>query len=178
MNQCPQCSNPSRRGRTFCSLTCSNKSRTKSLPDRFWPRVGNPLTDGCWEWVGQTNRNGYGVLWVLEEGKQRLAHRISWTINVGPIPNGICVLHRCDNPRCVNPEHLFLGTQTDNLDDCTSKGRRPAGERNGASKLTLSQVKEIRALRESETQDSIALRYGVSRRAIGFVLSNATWRDK
>lgn len=74
-------------------------------------------TDGCWVWSGRTNRQHYGTL------GERLAHRISYEFYVGPIPEGLCVLHRCDNPPCVNPKHLFLGTRADNAEDRDRKGR-------------------------------------------------------
>jgi len=94
---------------------------------RFWDKV-EPMFDdrGCWEWRGRGNQSGYGQLFVGYDGiasRPVLAHRASWRINVGPIPNGLCVLHRCDNPPCVNPGHLFLGTRLVNNRDMIAKGR-------------------------------------------------------
>ena len=96
---------------------------------RFWSKVEK--TDGCWKWSGCKDPNGYGRH-AVEHSKQMLAHRYSYVLHVGPIPPGVCVLHRCDNPECTNPVHLFLGTQSDNQADKVAKGRQAAGKRNGA----------------------------------------------
>lgn len=90
--------------------------------NRFWAKVDKRSKAECWPWLGSTNSRGYGSLWVM--GKLTAAHRISWSLfNNREIPGGMFVLHNCDNPRCVNPTHLFLGTQFDNMRDCCSKGR-------------------------------------------------------
>ena len=99
-----------------------------SLADRFWRLVTK--TEDCWEWSGYLNGAGYGM--IKDHQKHRRAHVVSWEIHRGSIPEGLCVLHTCDNRRCVRPEHLFLGTRTDNAADRTAKGRTAAGESNGA----------------------------------------------
>src|ERR1700733_2081816 len=93
----------------------------KTVTDRFWNKVKK--TDGCWEWQKAKNQNGagYGVLRV--NGKNELAHRISYVINNGSIDSDLWVLHKCDNKQCVRPDHLFLGTRSDNIRDMYSKGR-------------------------------------------------------
>ena len=95
-----------------------------AIEQRFYNRVEPMMDDvGCWLWVGRRDSYGYGKLGK----KQTASHRLSWTIHFGPIPSGLCVLHRCDNPPCVNPAHLFLGTQLDNIRDMNAKGRGKAG---------------------------------------------------
>lgn len=86
--------------------------------DRFWPHVAKSA--GCWEWTGSRHRNGYGQFYYRGPA---MAHRVSWELANGPVPDGMLVCHRCDNPPCVRPDHLFLGTQADNLVDMVSKGR-------------------------------------------------------
>jgi hypothetical protein len=90
-----------------------------AFEDRFWSRVDK--TDGCWLWTGWTSRFGYGR--IKRDNRECLTHRVSWELTNGPIPDGMCVLHRCDVPACVRPDHLFLGTKTDNAADRTAKGR-------------------------------------------------------
>ena len=95
----------------------------KQLPleERFWARVGEPDSNGCWPWLGTKRHTGYGK--IRNHYKHEGTHRVSYTLNVGPIPQGLHVLHKCDNPTCVNPDHLFLGTQADNMKDMFKKGR-------------------------------------------------------
>lgn len=94
--------------------------RTVPLHVRFWAKVSK--SDGCWEWIGRKDGGGYGK--VYDEGKRDLcAHRVAWALTYGPAPHDAQVLHRCDNPACVRPDHLFLGTNTDNMRDMVAKGR-------------------------------------------------------
>lgn len=112
--------------------------RVDSVSDRFFEQVRIDLISGCWNWQGMKNPKGYGCLRVLvDKGdgpqyKQQLAHRVSWMLHVGEIPAGVgahgtVVMHKCDNPACVNPAHLRLGTQSDNVKDMIEKGRKVAG---------------------------------------------------
>ena len=133
--------------------------------DRFWLLVRK--TDSCWNWCGNTDGR-YGSFWY--GGRLVKAHRFAYQIQIGPIPNGLQVLHRCDNPACVRPEHLFLGTQFDNMTDCAHKGR------NGYAKLTPSLVSVIRKLwKEGKSIRSLANRYGVTRSCIERVIKRERW---
>ena len=143
-------------------------------------------TGECWLWTGATNLQGYGKLNV--NGKLQQAHRIAWELENGPVPDGLLVLHRCDNPACVRPAHLFLGTHGDNYKDMDRKGRNPhagsdrpprnyaRGERHPYAKLTDEQVKEI--IMAEGTQREIAARFGVTQGTISTIRSGANRRVK
>ena len=115
------------------------RSIRKSLSERFWAKVNR--SSGCWVWTGAKNRTGYGI---IGHGPTLRAHRVAYELTFGPIPQGMYVLHSCDNPSCVNPAHLFLGRQADNLQDMKRKGRSNRGERNPSAKLTSRLVSKIR----------------------------------
>ena len=153
--------------------------RMTAPADRFWPKVDK--SGDCWPWTGTRLPKGYGQFGRGRRGAgMAKAHRISWELHYGPIPEGLCVLHHCDNPPCVRPDHLFLGTQSDNLADMTAKGRRvrhgAAGEANVKARLTWDEVRAIRAS-AGETGNQLAARYGVTRGEIYNVRSMRTWRD-
>lgn len=136
--------------------------RVIPLHARFWSKVR--VTSGCWEWMSRRNSAGYGQLYMSEAGRRKTwrAPRVAWLLSHGPIPPGLFVLHRCDNPPCVNPDHLFLGNTMDNAQDMMAKGRGPSGERNGNARLTAADVQDIRdRLARGEATRSIARIYGV-----------------
>jgi hypothetical protein len=150
---------------------------------RFWTAVDkngplHPTCGQCWIWSGVMHGGGYGILSV--KGRNEFAHRYSWLIHCGKIPNSLWVLHRCDNRACVNPEHLFLGTAVDNIMDAVSKGRQAKGERVRTAVLNEREVLEIRRLyrRYSRKYGSIALgiRYKVSSRNIRDIVAGESWR--
>jgi HNH endonuclease len=133
---------------------------------RFWDKVKQG--PGCWEWMKGALISGRG--YFRFRGAPRLANRIAWILTRGEIPEGMCVLHRCDNPKCVNPDHLFLGTQADNLADMRAKGRY----RNPTSKLTASDVLNIRIL--DIPQINLAKLYGVTKTTISRIKLRRIWK--
>jgi hypothetical protein len=144
------------------------------VAERLWRRV-EKLATGCWEFTGSKNRKGYGTLG--NNNTTAMAHRVSWQSVNGDIPVGMLVLHRCDNPPCVNPDHLFLGTNQDNMDDMTAKGRRVIGERSPRSKLTAAKVIEIRRRRDAgERTEDLAAEFGVSSAGLYSAAVGLTWR--
>ncbi len=140
-----------------------------SIPDTKW--IPEPNT-GCWLWLGLLNPSGYGKFYI--KPKYRGAHRVMWEQHNGEIPEGIFVLHRCDTPSCVNPSHLFLGTNKDNLLDASRKGRIAHGERAGKCKLTKEQVLKIRV--DSRPNSQIATEYGVRSNQVSRIKCEKTWR--
>lgn len=147
---------------------------------RFWPRViKSDDPDKCWGWKGFKCPFGYGR--VSRGGRNGgwfiLAHRLSWILANGELADDICVLHKCDNPACTNPKHLFLGTRQDNNRDMVSKGRNQKGECSGRSKLTAAAVTEIvRRARSGELQRLIAKDFGIGRSYIPNLVSGRTWK--
>jgi hypothetical protein len=140
---------------------------------RFWSRVKVLGPDDCWEWQACINSN-YGVLVVKK--KNQKAHRVSYVINVGVIPDGLLVCHRCDNTICVNPNHLFLGTNKDNMLDKMSKGRQvnPLGVKHGRAKLTEIQVLKIR--QDARLLREVAKEYKVNIMTISNIRSGKNWK--
>lgn len=160
----------------------SDKYNNIYLEERFWEKVDKKGEDECWIWKGATNMKGdrgYGVINI--DGKMALSHRVSWSILNGNIPEDKCVLHRCDNPKCVNPYHLWIGTAKDNGIDCSNKGRKPsfAGELCGNSILTWVEVNGIREEYKNgnTTQLSLARKYGISKSEIYSILKNERWKQ-
>ena len=149
------------------------------IEDRLWRRVDKNgskigyMDSRCWEWQGYRLKEGYGH---IKEGKtMTLTHRLSWRVNFGEIPEAMLVLHRCDNPSCVNPDHLFLGTHQDNMDDRGAKGRQAnqGGEKNGRSKLDSISVIEIRNSLLSRKE--LAKLYLVSKSLIDKIINRNVW---
>jgi hypothetical protein len=162
----------------------SIKQRLKSQAEKFWEKVDIQGIDDCWEWLASRNNKGYGNFYISlghSEDKHILATRMSWTLTYGDIPEGLCVLHKCDNPPCVNPHHLFLGTKKDNADDMTKKGRNKVifrkGEAHYGSKLTNSDVIMIRHLRKKGlTLFVIADMYNIHYSTVGYIVKGKLWK--
>lgn len=131
--------------------------------------------NGCWEWLGAKYWTGYGR--IVADKVHYSAHRASYMLYVGEIPDGMVVCHKCDNPSCVNPEHLFLGTKADNSSDMVRKVRSARGEKNAKAKLTEDQAREVLNLRKmGATLDALAKRFGVTKAAIRFLVTGRNWK--
>lgn len=158
---------------------------------RFWGRVLK--AEGCWLWTGGKTSRGYGRLKVKDGPlKDVYAHRFSYRLHFGPIPDGAYVCHHCDNPPCVRPDHLFLGSPADNTRDARRKGRmatgdrnasrryperRPSGEQHANSRLTVPQVVQIRERFDGgEEQKALAEQFGVSGQTIFRIVHKLTWK--
>lgn len=155
----------------------------KPLSERFWPKVNK--TETCWLWTAAKHEFGYGVIGCPDrKGKNLKAHRVSYYLHYGPIPFGMSVLHRCDVPQCVNPYHLFLGTQRDNVDDMIDKGRFGAigngkGENSPNSKLTWDQVTQIRELYKIWfSMESLSGMFPTSKSNIKKIISLKIWKTQ
>jgi hypothetical protein len=156
-----------------------------SLESRFLTKVGAVLENGCHPWVGAT-RGGYGVIGEGGTSKRMLyAHRVAWELANWPVPDGLCVCHRCDNPGCVNPKHLFLGIHRENMHDMLRKGRNrykiPAlrqGESCSAAKLTENDVRKIRDAHDNQhiSQYRLAKQFGVGATCIGKIVRRESWK--
>lgn len=148
-----------------------------NFQDRFWSKVDR--SGECWEWQAARNRLGYGLVGVGR--KSVLAHRVAYELTKGPIPKQMLVRHRCDNPSCVRPDHLIIGTPLDNVRDSIDRGRRASfkGMRNGRVKLTDEQVREIRRLYAmgNTTILLLASQFGVSKSQIYNIISGAQRRE-
>lgn len=143
---------------------------TRSLKDRFFEKVKK--SPSCWNWIANKNKKGYGRFWV--NGRNEFAHRTSWRMLHGRVNFNLRVLHRCDNPSCVNPKHLFLGTHADNGSDKAKKGRAARGEGNGNSKLRAEDIYTIRNSRDSVSQ--LADAFGIDRTQIWNIRKRKQWR--
>lgn len=167
-----------------------------TVHERFWAKVSRGEPASCWPWRGALS-GGYGHFWM--DGRVTRAHRAAWILAHGPIPEGMEVCHNCpggDNPSCVNPAHLFLGTHADNMADCAAKGRadrtrkvrgtrhgtatvpesRPRGERNGSAVLTAEQALEVRRqLAAGATQRVVAAAFGIGQAQVSRIKTGRKW---
>lgn len=153
------------------------KRKTGTLADNFWSQCLRKSPNECWEWQGGMNGSGYGQLYYRR--KQYKTHRLSYELHNGPIPDGMDVCHKCDNRRCCNPHHLFLGTRSENTLDMLQKGRNRAakGEQCHRAKLTETDIPTIRDLyNHGMTQTAIAQRYDVSQTTIRAVVLRESWK--
>lgn len=158
---------------------------------RLWSRVNKngavirPELGPCWEWTGYRNPLGYGQIRMgpVETGKRtKLVHRVAWEMERGPIPDGLCACHKCDNPSCVRVEHLFLGTRAENNYDRDAKGRArrigPRGELARAAKLTQNDVELIRLVCETLPVDKadVGAAWGITKKHVANLVARRCWR--
>lgn len=163
----------------------ASQGLSENFPERFWAKVRK--TKSCWIWTGAKLYGGYGRI-KKELGESHpgniSAHIASWVLHYGPVPLGLCVLHDCpngDRPDCVNPNHLWVGTNGDNSKDMIKKGRSSYGERNGTSKLTDSQVKEIlrrhvRVSYRKSNSKELAKEFGISLHHVNDIVRRDSWK--
>jgi len=149
------------------------------LLERLLDKAIPEPNSGCWIWTGRDNQKGYGSIW--NGIRSEYAHRASYRLHKGDIPEGMVVCHACDVPSCINPDHLWLGTTQDNVRDCVAKGRHvPAdisGKKNPKAKLNPEQVKEIQNIPQRYGVDiALARKFGVSKGAISHIRSGRTWK--
>src|ERR1019366_4232733 len=179
----------------YCSVPCAHACQKHGIAKtplavRFWTHVEK--TESCWLWIGGKRNKHHQI--VDDDGKSVGVHRVSWELHFGPIPDGLFVCHNCpggDNPACVRPEHLFLGTQAENVRDMHRKGRAATGERSPArlhpermprgethwnARLTTASVQQIRTDADLGSLE-LSKVFGVSQGAIKDVLARRTWRD-
>jgi len=149
-----------------------------SLIKRFTKKFDRP-EEGCWEWTASTSSTGYGQINLTGNSGMVSAHRVAFTLENGPIPEGMSVCHTCDNPKCVRPDHLFLGTPKDNNHDCRLKYRHPAvGSLNHKARLIEDEVREIRGKYATGkyTQKELGRDYGVCYTTIGMIVRGERWK--
>ena len=149
---------------------------SESLRQRWWAKVSPEPNSGCWLWDAATHPRGYGQ--IRDSGRTIKAHRVSWALHYGD-PGNKLVCHKCDNRACVNPEHLFLGTNDENMADMVRKGRSPsrAGERNPRAILTQQTARELKSLRGVIGWRDASAQFGVSRGTVYDVWSGRKWAD-
>ncbi len=184
------CTKPGNGGRGLCAMHYKRLQKsagferlpTLTFQERFEQYVERDPNSGCWLWTGGMNAKGYGTFNGPAAGRKiGKAHRVAWEIYRGPIPkgdgyHGTCVLHRCDTPACVNPDHLFLGTVVENNADAMAKDRVPRGNGRYNAKIIPEVVKEIRARREAgETLAAIAADVGMKPGGVRKVALRLTW---
>jgi hypothetical protein len=150
-----------------------------SVSERFWKRVAKGNSDECWLWTGcllDAHKMGYGQFTI--NGRGIVAHRYSWCLHFGEIPEGMLVCHKCDVPLCVNPLHLFLGNCKDNISDRVAKDRshKPVGSSNHRAELSESDVLQIRKLEGNQARAITAAQFGVHINHIGAIIRREKWR--
>jgi len=176
----------------YCSHQCYREYNRNHPEHRFWKKVNK--TDSCWLWKTSNKKTGYGAFPIWDKNSKKInitAHRFSYMLHYGHIPKGMHVCHTCDIRNCVNPAHLFVGTQKDNIQDALAKNRMPKGDNHymhqkpdlirkgeqlSQSKLTEDEVRAIREMSQTLPQKNIAKMFNVSTHAIYCIQKNITWK--
>lgn len=141
---------------------------------RFWQKVH--IGEACWPWLGARTSAGYGQLVYGRHPQKIYAHRFSYELHFGAIPHGMVICHKCDNPACVRPDHLFVGSQADNMADCSAKGRIAHGARSGSARLSEVDVLEVRRrVAAGELHRVIAADFGVARSTVSLIATGKRW---
>jgi len=153
-------------------MTGLNCSKYMPVEEMFEDRYIPEPNSGCWLWLGYGDKNGYGTFYP--RGERWKAHRYSWFIHNGSIPDGLMVCHHCDMPACVNPNHLFLGTNKNNLQDMVDKGRGPTGAKNPSAKLSEIDINPIR--NDSRPYPEIAKDYDITAQNVCYIKQRKTWK--
>jgi hypothetical protein len=165
---------------TIVCPCCAHEFPNNTLEEHFWASVRK--TNTCWEWVGNIKKNGYGRIGSGLKDGEYLVHRYSYELHYGSIPEGMLVCHKCDNRKCVRPDHLFLGTHADNMADMIAKGRGrypgASGEANHKHRFTQEQVLSIRSeyIPRKMGITALAKKYGVSYNAIDNIVKGKMWK--
>ncbi len=151
--------------------------KRRPIAERFWEKVDRRGPDECWPWLACVRREdeGYGAFGI--DNRHHPAHRVAYELTIGPIPAGMVACHTCDNPRCCNPAHVFLGTNRDNDADRVAKGRQAKGSHVGTSKLTEREVWAIRKLRSIGAKPAyLAERFGITAAHVWDLCNSAIWK--
>lgn len=163
--------------RKFCSTACGHHGKSAHLVQRFLDKV-HIKPSGCWEWSGSLRSDGYGEIRVTNN-KHFRTHRLMWELVNGDIPKGKMVLHKCDNPACCDPNHLFLGDQQINMKDRDNKGRVPSGIQHYRHKLDFTKAKQIKVLhKQGLTLKQIGEKFGVCDSLICQVVNDKAWFEQ
>ena len=149
---------------------------------KFWAKVARRRNSkgNCWRWLGSKTSDGYGRFYIEGHRSMFLVHRVMWVESGGKLKGSDCVLHKCDNPSCVNPTHLFVGTLSDNMRDMVEKRRNnpQRGESNGAAKININEVRQIRRMAKDRTitQSRIADMFGITQVTVSGIHKRKIWR--